>query len=81
MAVDTLPKRRYRKTLPFGEERRFSDVKVAESELARPTVSADLRIAPERGGVAIWSKALFNAPPLNIFGSSCPEYSACRRYR
>ena len=63
MAVKVGTKRRYKTTRTITEEPRVLDVAVIqEEEVSTPAVSPRVRIAPERGGVAIWSQVLFNDP-------------------
>ena len=45
-----------------AEDPRVLDVEVVEEEFPPPAVFPRIRIAPERGGVAIWSDALFSDP-------------------
>jgi manganese/zinc-transporting P-type ATPase C len=64
MAVKVETKRRYKTTPTIAEEPRVLDVAVVREEevVSPPAVSPRVRIAPERGGVAIWSQVLFNDP-------------------
>ncbi len=63
MTVKVGSKYRYKNTPPITEEPRVLDLAVVEKEEGSPpAVSARVRIAPERGGVAIWSQPLFNDP-------------------
>jgi hypothetical protein len=61
MAVKVGTKRRDKTTRTIAEEPRLLNVAVVEEEeISPPAVSPRVRIAPERGGVAIWSQMLFN---------------------
>jgi hypothetical protein len=69
MAVKAGTKRRYKTTRTIAEEPRLLNVAVVEEEeeISPPAVSPSVRIAPERGGVAIWSQMLFNeSATLNL---------------
>src|ERR1700693_5850726 len=64
MAVHALTKRRYKNTRTIAERPQvLKGEKVEKNIFSAATLSANVRIEPERGGVAIWSKALFNDPP------------------
>ena len=77
MAVSAPTKRRYKNPRTRAKEARVLDVEIVKEEFPPPT-SPKVQISPQRGGVAIWSNALFYNPPLSIFGNSCPGSSACQ---
>jgi hypothetical protein len=63
MAVKAETKRRYKTTTTIAEEPPVLDLAVVGQEEVSPlALSPRVRIAPERGGVAIWSQMLFHDP-------------------
>ncbi len=63
MAVSAGTKRRFKNTPTIAEEPRVLDVEIVKEEFPPLAVFPKIRIAPERGGVAIWSDELFTDPP------------------
>jgi hypothetical protein len=63
MAVNVGNKRRSKSPRVRAEESRVLHVEIVKEAYPPPTVSPGVRIAAERGGVAIWSRALFGDPP------------------
>jgi cation transport ATPase len=63
MVVSAPTKRRHQTPRTRTKEARVLDVEIVKEEFPSPTVSPKVQILPQRGGVAIWSHALFYHPP------------------
>jgi manganese/zinc-transporting P-type ATPase C len=64
MAVQSLTKRKIKATPAISAGSRILDLEPVEEETPALPASPSVRIAPERGGVAIWSDELFTDPPV-----------------
>ena len=64
MAVKVRAERRYENTRVLVEGPRALAVEVVEEKTPPQRKPPAFRIAPQRGGVAIWSHALFRDPPV-----------------